>query len=176
METEMETVIEIKTNSIRMYPVIFLYDTHTKYFTNVIEGIKDEDAQKRLDTKANHIAWLAGSLVYQRFIVTKLLGKEEQKQKSYDLFKDFQGIQDNVKYPPLSEYQDDWNKISPIVRDLLANVSDEKLDSIFEMPGVPEMTMPHLELIMFNMHREAYLIGQIGLWRRLLGYPAMKYN
>jgi hypothetical protein len=52
------------------------------------------------------------------------------------------------------------------------NVSDEKLDSEFEMP---EMKMTYFELFTFMIYREANMIGQIALWRRLLGYDAMKY-
>jgi hypothetical protein len=52
------------------------------------------------------------------------------------------------------------------------NVSDEKLDSDFEMP---EMKFPWFDMITFMLYREANIIGQIALWRRLLGYEAMKY-
>jgi hypothetical protein len=31
------------------------------------------------------------------------------------------------------------------------------------------------ELITFSIYREANIIGQIALWRRLLGYPGMRY-
>jgi hypothetical protein len=122
----------------RISSLITLYDIHTKYFGNVIDGISDKDAHNRLNTKANHVAWIAGSLVYQRFDLARLLGSE-LKPNSYELFKDFKGIQDNVTYPSLAEFKKDWETISLVLRDLLLNVSDEKLDSIFEMP---EMSMP----------------------------------
>lgn len=164
--------MEMKTISSRIQPLLFLYDTHTDLFKNVIEGISGENAHNRLNTKANHVAWLTGSLVYQRFDLANLLGADH-KQKSYELFKDYKGVQDNIEYPSLNSFKEDWDVISPVLRNLLENVSDEKLDSIFEMP---EMTMPYFDLIAFSIHREAYLIGQIGLWRRLLGYEAMKYQ
>jgi len=59
------------------------------------------------------------------------------------------------------------------LRNALVNVSDEKLDSQFEMP---EMAMPYFDLIAFITYREANCIGQIVLWRRLLGYEALKYD
>ena len=46
-----------------MFSFLVLYDMHSTYFHSVLEGIKDEDRHNRLNTKANHIAWLAGSLV-----------------------------------------------------------------------------------------------------------------
>ena len=57
---------------------------------------------------------------------------------------------------------------------LKQNVSQEKLDTIFEMPG-EDFKMPYFDLYAFTMYREANCIGQIALYRRLLGYEAMKY-
>jgi hypothetical protein len=164
--------METKTISTRIEPLLFLYDTHTDLFPNVIEGISDEDAHNRLNTKANHVAWLTGSLVQQRFEIANLLGSDI-KQAANELFKDYQGIKDNVTYPPLSAFKPDWEKITPVLRELLADISDEKLDKIFE---TQEMSMPYFDLIAFTIHREAYFIGQIGLWRRLMGYEPMKHK
>ena len=163
--------METKTVSSRMHSLIVLYDMHTTYFANVIEGISDKDAHNRLNTKANHVAWLTGSLVQQRFEIAKDLGID-RKQGAHELFKDNKGIQDNITYPPLAEFKKDWETISPVLRDALVNVKDEKLDSPFEMEG---FTMSHFDLIAFIIYREANIIGQIALWRRLLGYEAMKY-
>lgn len=156
-----------------MSSIIALHDMHTKFFFNVIDGITDEDAHKRLNTKANHIAWLTGSLVQERFELANELGVKEQ-QTAHDLFKDRKGIQDGITYPSLAVFRKDWEKISPLLKDALVNVSDEKLDSQFEM--MPGMVMPFYDLITFITYREANCIGQIALWRRLLGYEAMKYD
>jgi hypothetical protein len=40
---------------------------------------------------------------------------------------------------------------------------------------MPGESMTHFDLIAFIIYREANCIGQIALWRRLLGYEAMKY-
>jgi hypothetical protein len=165
--------METKTISNRMYPLIVLYDMHTKFFLKAIEGISDKDAHNRLNTKANHIAWLTGSLVQERYEMAGLLGATGLKQSANELFKDRKGIQDNVTYPPLAEFKKDWETISPVLRNALVNVGDEKLDSKFEMP---EMAMPYFDLITFITYREANCIGQIALWRRLLGYDAIKYD
>jgi len=155
----------------RIKPLLFLYDIHTGLFPNVIVDITEEHAHNRLNTKANHTAWLAGSLVQQRFEMENLLGSDK-KQAANELFKDYKGIQDNITYPLLKTYKDDWEKISHVLKNLLENVTDEKLDSIFNMG---DMKVAHFEMIGWGIHREAYIIGQLGLWRRLLGYDAMKY-
>jgi hypothetical protein len=163
--------METKTVSDKMYSLIVLYDMHTGFFSKAIDGISAEDAHNRLNTKANHIAWLTGSLVHERYELANSLGMD-QKQAAYELFRDHKGIQDGVQYPSLGSFKNDWEIISPLLRVLLVNVSDERLEKPFEMPGV---TMSFYELVSFMIYREANCIGQIALWRRLLGYPALNY-
>lgn len=163
--------METKTVSNRMYSLIVLYDMHTTFFSSALEGITDKDAHNRMNTKANHVAWLTGSIVQQRYEMAKNLGID-RKQGAHELFKDNKGIQDNITYPPLDEFKKDWYNITPVLRDALINVSDEKLNSNFDMGG---FVMSIFDLIAFIIYREANIIGQIALWRRLLGYEAMKY-
>jgi hypothetical protein len=167
METLISRTKEIQT-------LLGFYDWHTKLFGNVIDSISDKDAQNRLQTKANHVAWIAGSLVYERFQLASFLDVK-LKQPSSELFKDHKGIQEGVVYPSLNEFKKDWDLIGPALRKALENVSDEKLDSPdpYIMPG-KNLTL--YETIQYTIDREAYCIGQIGLWRRLLGYEAMKYS
>ena len=168
--------METKTVSNRMFSLIVLYDMHTKYLLNALDGISDQDAHNRLNTKANHVAWLTGSFIQERFEGVKKFGSESHrdlKQEADELFKDHKGIQENVTYPPLATFKKDLEKISPLLREALVNVSDEKLDEKFEM--MPGMKMTYYELITFMTYREASIIGQIALLRRLLGYEGMKY-
>jgi len=95
------------------------------------------------------------------------------KQTGDELFKDNKGIQDDAKYPTLAEYLKDWRMISPIAREALVMIDDKKLDSEMDM-GFMKMT--YYELISFTIYREASIIGQLALWRRLLNYPALKYD
>ena len=164
--------METKTTSTRIQSLIVLYDMHTTFFKNVLEGISEKDTHNRLNTKANHIAWLAGSLVEQRYGIAKDIGIDIE-QTANDLFKDNKGIQDNVTYPSLAQYKKDWDTISPVARKAFEEVTDEKLDGEIEMGG---MKMTLYDLITFTIYREANCIGQIALWRRLLGYEAMKYD
>ena len=162
-----------KTVSNRMLSIVALYDMQTTFFANAIEGLSDDDRHKRLNTKANHIAWLTGSLVEQRYEIANILGSH-LKQSAHELFKDNRGIQDDITYPSLSVFKKDWESITPVLRDALINADDKKLDESFEM--MPGMSMTYYELIAFCTYREANCIGQIALWRRLLGYPGMKYS
>lgn len=165
--------MKTETKSARVKPLLDLYDMQTDFFERALEGISENDTHKRLDTKANHIAWLTGSLVEQRFDFATQLGIKES-QKAHELFKDNKGIQDNATYPPLSQYKEDWKKISPLLREALTKVSDEKLDEKLEL--MPDMVFSNYEMLTFLIYREANCIGQIALWRRLLGYPGMRYE
>lgn len=165
--------MEVKTVDSRMFSLVILYDMQSQFFYNVIDGISDNDTHNRLNTKANHIAWLTGSLVQQRFEMAGLLGDVKLNQGAHELFKDYQGIKDDVKYPSLSSYKSDWEKITPILRNEMMNISEEKLNMKMEM--MPGESYSHFEMVTFMIYREANMIGQIALWRRLLGYDAMKY-
>ena len=153
--------------------VLSLYDFHTKLFYNVIVDITDKDAANRLGTKANHVAWLAGSLVHERFELANILGVN-LKQTSDHLFTGHKGIQDNAEYPPLSEYKTDWEKISPKLKEAMNNATEEKWNEPEPWGMGPDLTL--FDGFTFSMDRESYCIGQIALYRRLLGYPAMKYD
>lgn len=164
--------METKTASTRTEGLLALFDMHTTYFARAIEGISEEDAYNRLDTKANHMAWLTGSLVAQRYEMVQD-NHPDMEQTGHELFKNNKGIQDGAKYPTLAQYLEDWQKISPVAREVLATAGDEKLDSIIDMGF---MKMSYYELIVFTIYREASIIGQLALWRRLLDYPALRYD
>jgi hypothetical protein len=160
-----------KLRDMRLYAIFELYDMHTDFFRRAIEGVSDEDAHNRLGTKANHIAWIAGSIVESRFVGARNLGLD-LKQEGHDLFSDFKGIQDEARYPSLSQYLADWDRVSPLLREKTFEVDAAWLDERKNMGG---WEASNLEMINFSTYREANMIGQIALWRRLLGYDAMKY-
>lgn len=164
--------MQTNTASTRTVGLLSLFDIQTGYFERALEGISDKDAHQRLGTQANHMAWLAGSLVSQRYMMISETHPGHQ-QKGYELFKDNKGIQNDVTYPTIAEYIEDWKKVSPMAREVLISIDDKKLDSEIDMGG---MKMTYYELITFSMYREASIIGQLALWRRLLGYPGMKYD
>lgn len=162
--------INVKDN--RMYSFLVLYDMHTDFFFKALDGIADIDAHSRLNTNANHIAWLTGSLVQERYELAKTLGID-RKQTAHDLFSEHKGIQEDVIYPSLDSFKKDWELISPLLRKAIEELDEELLNSKFEM--MPGVTMTYFDLVAFITYREANCIGQIALWRRLLGYEAMKY-
>ncbi len=164
--------METKTASNRTIALLTLFDYQTGFFARALEGLSEEDMHNRLNTQANHPAWLTGSLVQQRFWMAEETGTG-LKQTGEELFKDGKGIQADAKYPSITEYVNDWDRITPEARQAIATIDDKKLDSKIDMGG---MKMPYYEMICFSIYREASIIGQLALWRRLLGHPALKYD
>lgn len=164
--------MKTKTTSTRTQGLLDLFDLQTTFFARAIEGISKENMHNRLNTQANHMAWLTGSLVQQRLMMTKETNPG-MTQAGGELFEDYKGIQEGAIYPTNEQYLADWEKISPIARQSLVDIDDQKLDSEIDMGG---MKMTYYELISFTIYREASMIGQLALWRRLLGYPALKYD
>ena len=157
--------------SSRMYGFIVLYEMQTDFLLRALDGIDQKDAQKRLDTKANHIAWITGSVVQSRYFLAKSFGIDLPSITD-ELFADNKGIVDDATYPSLADFIKDWKEISPKLQEALSQATDEKLEEKLSIPGM-EITL--FEMISFNSYREANCIGQIALWRRLLNYPGMNY-
>jgi len=157
--------------SSRMYGFIVLYEMQTDFLLRALDGIDQKDAQKRLDTKANHIAWITGSVVHGRYFLAKSFGIDLPSITD-ELFADNKGIVDDATYPLLEDFIKDWAAVSPKLQEALTQATDEKLEEKLSMPGM-EITL--FEMISFNSYREANCIGQIALWRRLLNYPGMNY-
>ncbi len=164
--------MDTKTASSKMQSMLKMFDMHTTFFKKALVDITDKDAHNRLNTNANHLAWLTGSLVSQRYSMAKDIGIE-LKQTGEELFKDHKGIQDNATYPTINAYLKDWETISPHARKAITHVTDDKLEEMIDMGG---MKMTLYDLITFTIYREASCIGQLALWRRLLGYDALKYD
>jgi hypothetical protein len=164
--------MDTQTASHRTTALLSLFDYQTSFLPKALDGISEKDMHNRLNTAANHPAWLAGSLVHQRFMMTSETGSGLQ-QTGAALFANHQGIQDGVTYPTVADYLTDWQRITPEAREALQKIDDQKLDSEIDMGG---MKMTYYEMICFSIYREASIIGQLALWRRLLGYSAMKYD
>lgn len=167
--------MDIQPKSIKIYGFIVLFDMHSDYFTKVLDGVSDEDAMKRLDTKANHMAWLTGSMVQERFELYNLCTGQSEKQRANHLFENHQGIKDAIDYPSLIDFKADWNRVTPLLRERLLELTEADLNKVLDFPDMG-VSFSMMEMLGFNTYREANIIGQLVLWRRLLGYQPMKYD
>lgn len=160
----------------KMELVIPAYRMHSQSFMNVLEGISEEDALKRIENKTNHIVWMAGNFVNMRYGLGWVLGLQEQDPNN-DLFFQGKALDERIQYPTLADLKKNFHDISAKVYQKLSEVSDEELDEIFEIGmNIPFIKETKLNFVGMCIGREDYLSGQIGLMRRILNYPGMKYD
>lgn len=156
--------------------VIPAYRMHTQTFNNALHGISEADAWKRIENRTNHILWMTGNLVNTRYWLADVLGIGE-KDPNEDLFKDAKALDEKLKYPSLESLKIEWHKISRIVFQKIIGMSPSELKQPYSF-GMNVSFVEENKLNMAGMciDRESYLFGQIGLMRRILGYPGMSYE
>lgn len=160
----------------KMELVIPAYRMHSQSFMNVLDGISEEDALKRIENKTNHIVWMAGNFVNMRYGLGSVLGLQGEDPYN-DLFFQGKALNESLKYPTLAELKENFHTISAKVFQKLHEVNDEELDEIFEIGmNIPFIKETKLNFVGMCIGREDYLCGQIGLMRRILDYPGMKYD
>lgn len=156
--------------------IIPAYRMHSQTFLNALEGISDTDALRRIDNNTNHIVWMAGNFVNMRYGLGWILGLREEDPYS-DLFFQGKAIDETFNYPTLQQLTGSFHKISPLVYDRLLKVTDEELNEPFKTGmNISFYKENKLNFIGMCTGRADYLCGQIGLMRKILGYPGMKYD
>ena len=167
-------IMEAKSKLLEI--VIPSFRMHTQNFNNVIEGVADADALKRAVERTNHIAWMAGNLVNCRYWLANIMGIAD-KDPNEQLFKEAKALDAAATYPTLAALKKEWHAISPKLFERLLNSTDEELLAGFSFPMMPSFVQQNkLNMVGMCIDRESYLFGQIGLMRRVLNYPGMKYD
>ncbi|HWY38915.1 MAG TPA: DinB family protein [Bacteroidia bacterium] len=162
-----------KTSTSPITDLIGQFKLQEKLFTNVASDIKNEDSHKKINQNTNHLAWLIGHTVSTRYMLLNVLGVNISEPFP-DHFAQGKGMQENVTYPPVNELIKNWSSVSKELEEKLHSLSESELgaNAPFPTPLGPSIK----DFISFCSHHEAYTIGQMGLYRRFHGYPAMKYS
>jgi len=156
--------------------IIPAFRMHTQTFLNVVEGITEEDALKRLENRTNHLVWMAGNFVNVRYNIANVLGQKEEDPYQ-DLFYMGKILDLDKQYPTLKQLEANFHTISPKVYQALLEVDDEQLSEMFEIHmEIPFIKEDKLNFIGMCIGREDYLTGQMALMRRILDYSGMKYD
>ncbi|WP_207429399.1 DinB family protein [Pedobacter sp. SYSU D00535] len=152
------------------------YRMHSQTFNNMLNDIQEADAQTRIENKTNHFTWMVGNLVNCRYWLAGILGLPE-KDPNEDLFKDAKALDVNAVYPTLDELKKEWHKISPLVYQKLLHIDEAELMESYEFGmHVPYVEENKLNMVGMCMDRESYLFGQLGLMRKILNYPGVRYD
>ncbi len=152
------------------------YRMHSQTFNNMLDGVREADAQTRIENKTNHFTWMAGNLVNCRYWLAGILGIPE-KDPNEDLFKDAKALDINAQYPSLEELKKEWHKISPLVYQKLLHIDEAELMQAYEFGmNVAYVEENKLNMVGMCIDRESYLFGQLGLMRKILNYPGVRYD
>lgn len=156
--------------------IIPAYRMHSQSFKNVLDGITEEAGLKRINDSTNHVIWMTGNLVNCRYWIGNLLGIAD-KDPYEDLFKEGRTLDESLNYPSIEELKGSFASISPKVYQKLLTATDEQLDKAFSFGmNVSFVEENVLNMIGMCIAREDYLLGQIGLMRKLLGLKGMSYD
>ena len=168
-----DLTMEANTKKSALQLSMTLFDFHTQQYHNALENIPENETHNRLNSKANHIAYIAGRMIYERQGLAKGINVHVDLDTTTE-FHDFKGIQDDVTYPSLEKYKKDWDTVSTALKEGLQQLTEEQLNGPdpFNMPG-GNYTL--FDSIVFTIDHESYFLGQLGLYRRLLGIAAMKF-
>src|SRR5690606_28033573 len=149
---------------------------HTHSVRTALDDNSEDAARQRIDNKTNHVIWMVGNLVNCRYWMATLLGIDE-KDPFEELFTEAKALDENLPYPSLEELVGSFHSISPKVYQKLLEVSDERLDEPISFGmGAPFVKENVLNMIGMSIGRTDYLLGQIGLMRKLLGLKGMAYD
>jgi len=157
------------------------YDLHDVLFNNVIKDISDAEANTCVAEPMNNVKWLAGHLLWAQRNLVRIAGAQVDIPWTGH-FLTIQGSTEEERnmpkgeFPTIEQIRDKWNEVTPAIRQGLANLPDEALNSAIEVkhPLAPfDNTLAGLWAFI-NDH-QSYHIGQIGILRRRLGKEAMAY-
>lgn len=147
---------------------------HTRLLLRTLDDLTDEDGLRRLDHGTNNARFIAAHLVESRHWTLQLLGSE--CPPVFDGTLAYGTSIDTVgPLPTLAAIRAEWEAISPALEERLAGLDAAALG----LPSTRRFPVDDATLggtLAFLLHHEAYHIGQLGLLRRAVGLPAMRYR
>lgn len=166
----------MKTTSQKLAVIVPAFRMHTQNLLQVLDGISEQDALKRIDGRTNHLIWMVGNFVNMRYGLAHALGLPDFDPYQ-ELFVMAKALDDKINYPSLKQLLDNFHDISPKIFKRLQEVTDSELDMPFPIGmGIPFIHEDKLNFVGMCIGREDYLCGQMGLMRRILNYPGVKYD
>lgn len=143
---------------------------HRRLYANVLDGLSDEQLEERTGD-ANALRWIAAHLAQSRAGLAAMLGEPiEHPLEAYA-----EAVPADAEPPSLETIRDVFARASAALNRALRDVTDASLagDAPFAIP-LRDGSMAGM--IDFLQSHEAYHLGQLGLYRRILGLPAMRYD
>lgn len=150
--------------------LLAILDVNEAMFSDVLDGVSDDDFIRRLNSRANSMQWVAGHLAHTRCQMARLA--DEPVEADLSIFSS--PLDSSITYPGRRQILAAWSGASAALREALQ--ADE-----VDLAAPAPMRFPISDrsaggaLAFFAQH-EAYHLGQLGLLRRAFGYPAVVYG
>ncbi len=152
-------------------PVYEQYRTTTGLFVATLSGMSEEVSQRKINDNTNPAVFIAGHIVYGRFVSANLLG--------LDVGYPFDGkcnrgaaLEDSSVYPSLEESILLWDEISKKVFHKLEEISEDKfMAKPFRSFPTADETIRGA-LIFMGCH-DKYHIGQLMMLRKSFGLKSV---
>lgn len=142
-------------------------------FLNALEGLDDATAAQPLGKSRRRVDHVAAHLLDARGFLGTLIDVDVQHGLATVLSEamSFEALGDRAR---LSAVRAAWVELSPAIAARLERLEPAGLDApaSHRFP-IGDRTL--LGAITFLLHHESYHIGQLGLLRRELGFPAVRY-
>lgn len=154
--------------------VNLIFVLNQRLFNNALVGITEEQSTERISENNNTVNWIAAHTVWARYMMLMLLGKPTENPYK-DLFENFKPYDEKIKYPTLEEIKNQWALVSELLKEALANVTEEQLasDSPLKSP-IGEYSIAGT--MAFLAQHESYDIGQLGFLKKYFTKEAMSYK
>ncbi len=153
-------------------PVASVLRMNTRLFERCLEGVAEADGLAR-PMGVNSITFLFMHVVDARHYLAGLLGPElDNPLKAYA---DVRSIDEAADLPSLAELLALWREVSPAVQRRVEELTADAAaaESPADFP-IDDATIRGA--VAFLVLHESYHLGQIGLLRRQLGYPGMRWT
>lgn len=152
--------------------IIAQFDLQTSWFLNALENCSEDESNTRFSEHLNPIKWVAGHLTDARFTIHALISGSEINDPYKRLFSKGTNNQTDSSFPTIEQIQVDWITVSGLLKKALQGMPEEQwLSKPPFQTAIPDETLSGL-IAYFAMH-ESFHIGQLSIYRKLLGKPAM---
>ncbi|HKU61851.1 MAG TPA: DinB family protein [Gemmatimonadales bacterium] len=158
---------------LRVAPLAAIFELNTDLLLNCLDGLSQDEAQRRLDGGGNSIIFLAAHLADTRHFLLGRLGHPLANPLSRYLA-DARRIEDIGEWPTLEELRRGWLGVSGQLAEVLAELESGALDRT-GTHRFPVGDSSPLGMLAFLAQHDSYHVGQAAFIRRQLGKPAMTY-
>ena len=140
-------------------------------FKAALKDLSYEELHRRAAGPTSSMLWIAGHITMARVMMLRLAGEEMPVEWS-ELFSRGARIEKPHLYPKIESIIEAWDRATDLLKSRLPELSEDQLDAASprEFP-VPDRSLRGA--LAFLSYHEAYHIGQMGLLRKVLGYPGL---